>query len=412
MSDRLARARGVLGFAVRRTLARLRGAERTQILLSVAGVAVAVSLLLLVTSVGVGLSASETVRASNADYAVIPSGGSSAVTDVGRAKLGQVHDVSETLSARGDVVHATAIRTAFVDVRPAGTAPTGNESTSLLVVGVTETREDGVIAGLPTEGLSRQDTHYANGTYEGRFTGEMVLSESAADRLDASEGTALRPQTRVADNRTFQVVAISEPRRPGIGQFPVVLVHLSELQTVLDATEGDAGDQIFVEADDASVRDHLGTVYPDTSVVSRSDLFAGSGGRSQLPAAIAIAAFVVALVVGTLFMVTTMGFELAADRQNRAVMRAIGLSGSSRTAIVVVQTFVVAVAGGVAGIGLWLVGIGVANALSGTISGVPVAAFRPVLAAYGLGVALLIGLLTVPYLLVAARRGSIAEVTL
>ena len=78
MSDRLARARGVLGFAVRRTLSRLRGAERTQILLSVAGVAIAVALLLLVTSVGVGLSASETVRASNADYAIMPSGGSSA----------------------------------------------------------------------------------------------------------------------------------------------------------------------------------------------------------------------------------------------------------------------------------------------------------------------------------------------
>jgi putative ABC transport system permease protein len=111
-------------------------------------------------------------------------------------------------------------------------------------------------------------------------------------------------------------------------------------------------------------------------------------------------------------MITTMGFELAADRKNRAVMRAIGLSGGTRTVIVVVQTFVVAVAGGVAGIGLWLAGVAIANALSGAVAAVPVAAVRPVLAAYGLGVALLIGLLTVPYLLVAARRGSIAEATL
>ena len=41
MSVRFTRLRGVLGFAVRRTLARLRSNERTQILLSVAGVAVA-----------------------------------------------------------------------------------------------------------------------------------------------------------------------------------------------------------------------------------------------------------------------------------------------------------------------------------------------------------------------------------
>jgi putative ABC transport system permease protein len=208
------------------------------------------------------------------------------------------------------------------------------------------------------------------------------------------------------------VTAISAPRRAGIGQFPVALVHLSELQTVLNATDGDAGDQIFVEASDPGVRDGLESVYPDTVVVSRSDLFAGADGRSRLPVAIALAAFIVALVVGTLFMITTMGFELAADRENRAVMRAIGVSGTSRTAIVVVQTFVVAVAGGVAGIGLWLGGVGVANALSGWISGVPVAAFRPILAVYGFAVSLLIGLLTVPYLLVAARRSSIAEATL
>ena len=409
MSDRLVRARGVLGFAVRRTLSRLRGAERTQILLSVAGVAIAVALLLLVTSVGVGLSASETVRASNADYAIVPSGGSSAVTDVGRAKLGQVHDVTRDLPGREGVVHATAIRSAFVEVRPASSPEDG---TSLLVVGVTATRENGVIAGLPTEGLSRADVHYANGSYEGPFTGEMVLSESAADRLNATEGTVLRPETRAGRDRAFRVAAVSEPRRAGVGQFPVALVHLSELQTVVNATEGDAGDQIFVEASGSGVRERLEVVYPRTIVVSRGDLFAGSDGRSRLPAAIALAAFVVALVVGTLFMITTMGFELAADRKNRAVMRAIGLSGGTRTAIVVFQTFVVAVAGGVAGIGLWLAGVAIANALSGAVAAVPVAAVRPVLAAYGLGVALLIGLLTVPYLLVAARRGSIAEATL
>jgi putative ABC transport system permease protein len=412
MNDRLSRIRGMLGFAARRTLARLRGADRTQILLSIGGVAIAVALLLLVTSVGVGLSASETVRASNADYAIMPVGGSSAVTDVGRAKLGRAHEVTTRLSAREDIAHATAIRSTTLSVVvTGGGTPPQEDPTRLLVIGVTATREGGVIAGLPTAGLSREDTHHANGTYDGPFTGEVVLSESAADRLNATEGTELRP-TDAGGSRTFQVTAVNEPRRGGLGQFPVALVHLSELQTVINATEGDAADQVFVEANDPAVRGYLETVYPETTVVSRSDLFAASDDRSRLPVAIAITAFVVSLVVGTLFMITTMGFELAADRENRAVMRAIGLSGWSRTAVVVVQTFVVAVCGGIVGIGLWVVGIGVGNTLSGTVSGVPVAVFRPVLAVYGLGVALLIGLLTVPYLLVAARRGSISEVTL
>jgi putative ABC transport system permease protein len=412
MSDgsRLARLIGVLGFATRRTAARMRGAERTQILLSIGGVAVAVSLLLLVTSVGVGLSASETVRASNADFAIIPAGGSSAVTDVGRARLGQSHRVAERLSARDDVVHATAIRTEFMRVRPAANAsgPPIGESVDLLVVGASSTREDGVIAGLPTDALGRTDSHYANGTYNGTFTGEAVLSTAAAERLGATEGTVLQPQTRADTDRPFRTVAVREPTRAGVGQLPVALVHLSELQTVVGATGDDAADQLFVEAQSSAVRDDLARVYPETVVVSRDDLFASASGRSSLPVAIALAAFVVALVVGTLFMVTTMGFELAADREERAVMRAIGVSGASRAAIVVVQAFVVAIAGGIAGVALWLAGLGAANALAAEFAGAPVAAFRPVLAGYGIAVALLIGLLTVPYLLVAAWRSSLS----
>jgi putative ABC transport system permease protein len=407
MSDgsRIARLTGTLGFAIRRTAARTGGSERTQIILSVGGVAIAVALLLLVTSVGVGLSASETVRASDADFAIIPAGGSSAVTDVGRARLGRAHRVAERLSAREDVVHATAIRTELLRVSPTTNDSAGSgDAVDLLVVGASPTRADGVIAGLPTDALGRTDSYYANGTYKGTFTGEAVLSTAAAEQLGATEGTVLRPRTGGGTDRSFRVVAVREPRRAGVGQLPVALVHLSELQAVVGATTNDAADQLFVETRTSTVRDDLAEIYPGTVVVSRDDLFASTSGRSSLPVAIALAAFVVAIVVGTLFMVTTMGFELAADREQRAVMRAIGVSGASRAVIVVVQAFVVAVAGGIAGIALWLVGLGVANALAAEFVGASVGAFRPVLAGYGLAVAVLIGLLTVPYLLVAARR--------
>lgn len=407
-----ARTAGLIVFAIRRTLGRLRGAERTQIGLSVAGVAIAITLMLLVTSVAVGLSASETVRANDADFAIIPAGGSSAVTDVGRARLGQVHQVAASLTARDDIEHATAIRTEFVQVRTSNGSESASEEVSLLVVGVSPTRENGIIAGLPTEDLDPMDPHYANGTYSGRFTGEMVLSEAAADRLAAREGTVVRPQTRESSNKSFSVVAVREPRRAGLGQLPVALVHLSELQNITGATAGDAGDQLFVESSSPGISSHLETVYPETIVVSRDDLFAGSDGRSSLPLAIAIAAFVVSLVVGTLFLITTMGFELAAESEERAVMRAVGISRTSRAVIVVMQAFVVAVAGGILGIGLWLAGIGIANSLSGVFAGIPVATFRPILLGYGMGVSVLIGLLTVPYLLFSARRRSLSMPTL
>jgi putative ABC transport system permease protein len=187
---------------------------------------------------------------------------------------------------------------------------------------------------------------------------------------------------------------------------PVVVVHLSELQTVTGAAGTDSADRILVRADarTPAVEAALERVYPRTAVLSPSERLRRQALAAELPVAIAAAALLVSLVVGTLFLGTTLGFELAEDSVNRAVMAAVGVSRLSLALLATVQTVTVTLLGAVSGLLLWFAGVFVVNALTSVIYGSSVARLHPLLAVYGVVVALVIGLLAVPYLLVVERR--------
>lgn len=406
--SRRSRWRGIVGLAARRALVRGTATDRQQTTLSILGVAVSVALMLVVTSVGVGLAQSSSIGGPDVDYTIVPEGAGSTVMGVDGARLGRVHPVAARLAARDDVAYVTPIRTALLRVR-AGSG----EPTYVLAIGIIPSASRDAVVGLDTAGLIPGDPHYGDGDYDGPWTGQAVLSTAAADALDAGPGDRLVPEGRPGTDRNFTVSAVSEPRRAGVAQFPVALVHLGELQSLAGGADADAADQIVVVTR-ADLGNELSTIYPRSRVLTQRDLFAGAGaGASELPLAISLAAFVVGVAVGTLFVMTTLGFEIAAERRERAVLAAIGVSRPSRVMLVVVETLAIALLGGIAGIALWLVGVTAANALATRfLTEVPIAAVRPVFAAYGLGVALLIGLLAVPYLLLLSRHTVSTETLL
>ncbi|MFC6993601.1 FtsX-like permease family protein [Haladaptatus sp. GCM10025707] len=66
----------------------------------------------------------------------------------------------------------------------------------------------------------------------------------------------------------------------------------------------------------------------------------------DVPVSVAVTALLVALVIGTLSIATTMGLAVAADQRDRAVLAAIGISRRSRSVLLVTQTLTVALLGG------------------------------------------------------------------
>lgn len=236
-------------------------------------------------------------------------------------------------------------------------------------------------------------------------TGEAVISSAAAEELGYATGDRIELVNGAKDaNRSFSVVGVGAPSEPGLGQLPVAVVHLSELQAITGGQQADVANRILVSSSDDRLSQRLDGVYPEADVVTRQQLLQEQALDSQLVLAVGVGAFVVAVVVGMLFIATTIGFEPAAEREERRVLRAMGVPRRSRLALVATRTFVVCLLGGLGGLLLWLVGAGLVNLVARQMSGgIAVAMLNPALAVLGVLAALLIGLLTTPYLLVASR---------
>jgi putative ABC transport system permease protein len=393
---RLARWRGLLGLGVRNAVVNLRrGSQST---LSVAGVAVAVGLMLTVTSIGLGLATGGIAADTQTDYLITPSGDAgSVVANVEGQQLGQVHRATARIESFEGVRWATPVLVAI------GRVDVDDDREYLLVVGVVP--GDGTrVAGLSTAPLTPGDPLFDGGPR----TGEAVVSSAAAEELGYGVGDRFSLVNGATDaNRTFGVVAVAEPSEPGLGQLPVAVVHLSELQAVTGGQQADVANRILVSGSGDRLPQRLEGVYPEAEVVTRQQLLQRQALDSELTLAVGVGAFLVAVVVGVLFIATTMGFELAAEREDRLVLHAVGVSRRSRLALVAVRTFVVCLLGGVGGVALWLVSSVLVNAVARAVSGgIAVAVVHPALAVVGLLAALLIGLVVAPYLLVASRLGT------
>lgn len=397
---RHARWLGIMGLAVRRSLSRSGRGSSRQTMLTVLGVAVAVATTLVIASVALALISGPSVAGTDAAYWIVPGGSaSSAVTAVEGQRLGRVHSTSERIETFEGVERATPVLFTLTRVET-GEAP------YILVVGVVA-HPDGTAAGLPMEGLTPGDPFYANGSYSGTWTGEAVLSTSAAQVLNVSEGDPIPLGSgRIASVGGVRATRVVNPTSSGVGQFPVVLVHLAELQWVTGATNTDSADQILIQANpDTNVRERLVGVYPNSEVLTQGGLLRQRAMDSRLPLAVSVAGLVIGVVVGALVVATSLGFELLADAPQRAVMAAIGISRRSRLLLVATQGVTVTLAGGLVGVGLWIVGVGLANLVSTQLldRGL-VAKLHPAIGIYGVAVALLVALLAVPYLVVLSGR--------
>lgn len=396
---------GTVGVAGARVRGRLLGGRPGRTLFSVLGVAVAVALMTTVTGVALGLTTGSTVHGEGVDYWIVPADNTadSALVDPGEAGLGEVHATAARLNDDDRIEYATPVQLQVLRVRNAATGT----AEYVLAVGVIPPEDGRRVAGVPTGALSTDYPHHAGGSYDGEWTGEAVATDAAADLLALESGSALAVETGDS-GRSFTVVDVADGGvDTGVGQVPVVVVHLAELQTVTDTTEHDQADQILVATDDPDVASTLADVYPGTEVVSRSGLAGGGVRPDDASLAVGLAAFVVAIAIGTLFVATTMGLEVTADRRRLATLASVGVSGPSRGLLVATETVVVAAVGGVAGVALGWVGIAAVNRLGAAVAGVgPLATFSPWLLAYGVGVAVLVGVLASPYPVWLSRRSG------
>ncbi|SEM06972.1 ABC transporter permease [Haloferax larsenii] len=408
MSRRLQRLAGVIRLGLARFTGRLFGGDSRQLWSSIAGVAFAVMLMTTVGGIGLGLASQSAIESEGVDYWVVPEAGSASAiaVSVDAPRLGGVHSVANKLNARSDVDYATPVLLHVTRIEN----PRTEASEYVLLVGVVGDGSNQSILGLPTTPLTPGDPYYADGDYDGPWTGEVVLSDAAATLLDVKKGEKIAPAT--APNETLSVATISESNyATGGGPISIGVVHLSEAQELAGATNGDQADQILVSTNNGAVRKEIESLYPGTEVVTQSGFAQQQASNSSLSLAIAIGGVVTAFVVGSLFVATLMGLEILSQTESFATLAAIGYSTRSRALLVLIETLSVTLLGGAIGLLFGLGGIELANYLGETYLGVsPVALFDPVLVGAAAVVALLIGATASVYPIWLSRRSNPLEV--
>jgi putative ABC transport system permease protein len=406
MRDRLTRLGALIGLGGKLVWQRLRHTAPRRTTMTIIGVAFAVGLFVTVSGVSVALATQGSVVGSNVDYWVVPEGESSSTLPVavGGPQFGDVHSVADQLTASDDVAYASPVSLGLFQLTY------DNTTEYVLVAGVVS--HDGLtVAGVNASGLTQGDPHYANGTYSGPWTGEVVLSTGASELLNASEDDAVMiPNQTAAMGQPFTVTAVTDGGESGLGTVPIALIHLSEFQTLTEGTTSDTADQLLVSTNDVGVREELATLYPHSQVSARSDSGFLSVTNSDLALALAAAGFAVSLIVGVLFVATTMGLEVTTDRRLWATLTAVGFSTSSRTFLLFLQTTLITITGGILGVILGRLGVFAANtAIAGLLGETVVAVYPIEFVGYGLAVALGIAFLTTPYLLWLTTRGTVTD---
>lgn len=400
MNGMVSRSLGILALGIQRIRRRLFHGGRRQLLMTIIGVSLAIGLVVTVTGVSVGLATETSVYGADVDYWIVPESASASTmaVSVGGPALGQVHPTSERIAEMDGVSAASPVAIEMVQLEH------GETSEYVLLAGVVA-HPDISVLGAETSTLTPGDPLYANGSYDGEWTGEIVISPATGTLLNVSQGDRLEVRGSQAN---FTVTEVSESNmESGGGPLPTGVVHLSELQTITGQTDGDAADQILVRTTTPAVQDQLAGLYPNADVVARSGAGLSQLSDTRLPLAMALTAFLISMFVGALFVATTMGMEVTGDIRSYATLRAIGVSTPTIVLLVTLQTMTITGLGGVLGTALGYGGIYLSNTLAQQwLTSGPIASYEPILIVYGIGVSLLIGLLAVPYLSWLATRAD------
>ncbi len=390
--SRLSRWAGIVSIGLRRAVTRATQTKKQRVAFSVLGVVVAISLLVVVTGIGIGLAAGTTVYDDETDYWIVPEteGAESPLLSTDGPQFGSAHETTDRIRSIEGVDAATPILSQIYWIEA------GDNGEYVLVFGIVNQPGLQTVLGLETAALTTGDPYH---TSEER-TGEIVLSTSAASLLDVS-----KDETVAVRNEAFTVTGVSERAGGTVGDVPTALVQLSELQAMTGASEFDQADQFVVKTQSPGVKSELAGIYAESAVYSRSERIVSQTLDSDLSLALSLTSFIVSIVIGTLFVVTTMGLEIVADKQNLTTLSAIGISTRSQLGVVGMQIVTTVgiggLLGGIAGLGL----VTVVNEVAvRTLTSEPVALFHPLLAVYGFIVSLVIAFISVMYLLVLTRR--------
>lgn len=341
------RLRAISGIA----LSQLRH-NRMRTVLAIVGIALAVLSVTLLGGVGIGVveTGEEQFDASGRDLWVTGGPVQLAPGTVGGFEntLVDAHAVAAAIEANDNV--QTAVPMAFQTVY---VSTDGDEWETLVGVGA-PARGGSVQVTNGTE-FQRQDVHYANGTYSGPMTHEVIIDPRTAELLDVSVGDSIYIGGTISSARAnqFTIVGISPTFSRFLGTSSVT-THLSELQEVTGTTATDRASLITVSVvDDASptaVAAEIETEHPEYEVRTNSEQLAATLERQAVLLASGGSLVVLGVLAGIALTANLMVSVVYQQRQELAALKALGSRTSTLVGVLIVQAVVLGSLGGIVGV--------------------------------------------------------------
>lgn len=358
------RARAVVGLAWSDLAhARLRTA------LAICGVAIAVLTLVLLAGAGAGVLETGDEQFEQADRDLWLTGDAIGLTPAGgggfEATIQDAHPLAADIEAREDVDTAApmAFQTLYV-----GTDP--DELETIVVTGVPG--GGSAVSIQAGDGFSGGDTHYADGSYDGPPTEEVLVDEATADHFGLAVGDEIHLGGSVVTAREtrYEVVGISDTFAGFLGT-ETATIRLSELQTLSNTAETDAATMIAitVDGDAEAVADELRAEYPAYTIRSNEEQLRAVLGQQAaiLTGAALLVGF--AVLTGAALTVTLLSLHVYQRRQTFGTLRAIGVSKRTIGLLVLTQGLILGAAGWILGAALSMPLARALNAVVGAIVG-------------------------------------------
>jgi putative ABC transport system permease protein len=286
-----------------------------------------------------------------------------------RNQLTDSHAVTAEIAARDDVASAGAL--SFQAVYASRTGDDPDSFRTVVGVGATDTGNASKLSVRDGLGFSGGDSHYANGSYDGPRSEEIVIDERTAASLNVSVNDTIHVGGTIANAREYRVVGISPTFSTFLGTDTVTL-QLSELQALTGGTASDAASIIAITladgADPEEVEAALESEYGYEVRTNREQLRAFVGSNTGLVVGVA-ALSIVAVVAGVVLVVNVLATLVAHQRRELAALRAVGVSTPTLVGAVLGQGFGIGLLGSAAGVGLAPIAAGGLNAVVADLTG-------------------------------------------
>jgi len=284
-----------------------------------------------------------------------------------RNQLTDAHAVTSEVAAREDVASAGAL--SFQAVYASRTGTEGSFRT-VVGVGATDT-DDSKLNVRNGPGFSGGDSHYADGSYDGPWSGEVVIDERTAAALNASVNDTIHVGGTVGNAREFRVVGVSPTFSTFLGTETVTL-HSSELQALTGSTGSDPASIVAITvaegADPDDVEAELESEYGYEVRTNREQLRAFVGSNAGLVVGVT-ALSIVAVLSGIVLVVNVLATLIAHQRRELAALRAVGVSTLTLVGAVLGQGVGIGLLGSAVGVGLAPIAAGALNAVVADLTG-------------------------------------------